>query len=245
MFTLVKKEVAHFFSSLTGYMIIATFLLLCGLLLFVIPSNAVMDFNLLDYGYVTLEKFFQLAPWVLLLLVPPITMRSFADEYKTGTIEILRTKPLNSWQIVLGKYFGALFIVFIAIIPTVVYTIAVQSLSSQNGLDGGALVGAYLGLFFLAAVFVAIGICCSSFTANAVVAFVVSIVVCFLFYFLFTAISKISIFKGGVDYYIESLGLDFHYKSISRGVLDTRDIIYFLVAIGLFLTIAFKNLHKK
>lgn len=245
MFTLAKKEISQFFGSLTGYITIAAFLLLCGLLLFVVPSNSVFDFNMLDYGYATMEKFFKLAPWVLLLLIPPITMRSFSDEFKSGTFELLKTKPLTNVQIIGGKFLGALFIVVIALLPTLVYLLALKMMSNESGLDSGELIGAYLGLLFIAAVFVAIGICCSSFTSNAVIAFMMSIAVCFLFYFLFTGISKVPVFKGGADYYIESLGMDFHYRSISRGVLDTRDIFYFLVSLFLFFIITFRNLVKR
>jgi ABC-2 type transport system permease protein len=245
MFSVVKKEVSQFFSSLTGYIAIIVFLLLCGLLLFIIPSNNVLDFNMLDYGYASLEKFFKLAPWVLLLLVPAITMRLLSEEFKTGTFEVLKTKPLTSWQIILGKYFGALGIVFIALVPTIVYVFAIKALSANNGIDLGSTIGSYVGLFFLVSVFVSIGLCCSSFTTNAVAAFIISVLVCMVMYFFFAAISRMEIFKGGIDYYIESIGLDFHYKSISRGVLDTRDLVYFLSAILLFLGITYKSLLKK
>lgn len=245
MYTLVKKEISQFFSSLIGYIIIGVFLFICGLLLFVVPNNNVFDYNILEYGYASMEKFFKLAPWVLLLLIPPITMRSLSDEFKSGTFEILRTKPLTNWQIICGKYFGALFIVVIAIIPTLVYIIAIKTLSTDAGLDMGAMLGSYLGLFFLAAVFTAVGICCSSFTNNAVIAFIITISVSFMLYFLFTALSKLGIFANKADYYIESLGLDFHYRSISRGVLDIRDIFYFITVILLLLLVALKNLQKK
>ncbi len=245
MFSVAKKEIFQFFSSLTGYIAIGSFLFITGLLLFVIPSNNVLDFNILDYGYASAIKFFKLAPWIFLLLIPAITMRLFSDEFKVGTFEILQTKPLTKWQIIFGKYFGALSIVAIAIIPTIIYVFAIKSLSTSTGIDVGTTIGSYIGLFFLAAVFVAIGLCCSSFTNNAVVAFMISVVLCLLVYFLCTAISRVSIFKGGLDYYIESFGLDFHYKSISRGLIDTRDIIYFLTTIFLFLSITYHNLNKR
>jgi ABC-2 type transport system permease protein len=245
MRVIARKEITQFFSGLTGFIAIGVFLLLCGLLLFIIPSNSVLDFNILDYGVASLEKFFKLAPWVLLLLIPAITMRLFSDEYKVGTIEILKTKPLQAWQLVLGKYYGALAIVFIALLPTLIYVIAVKSISTNSNLDFGSIIGSYFGLFFLAAVFVAIGLCCSSFTHNVVTSFLVSMFCCLIFYFLFTAISKISFFKGGIDYYLEALGLDFHYRSISRGVVDTRDIVYFITTIFLFLTITYRNIIKR
>jgi ABC-2 type transport system permease protein len=172
-------------------------------------------------------------------------MRLFAEEFKSGTYELLQTRPLTKWQILSGKYFGALFIVFIALLPTAIYLFAVKSMGTDSGVDGGAIAGSYIGLFFLAAVFAAIGLLCSSLTANAVAAFLISVLMCLLVYFFFTAISRMPFLKGGADYYIESLGLDFHYRSISRGVVDTRDLVYFFTAIVLFLGLTFKNLEKR
>jgi len=239
MWSVCKKELRQFFSSLTGYTAIIVFLLVNGLVLFV------FDDNIFEFGYATLERFFGLAPWILLLLIPAITMRSFADEFKTGTFEILQTRPLSRGQIVYGKYLGSLIVVFIAVLPTIVYYFSIQQLSSSEGLDTGATIGSYLGLFFLAAVFTAIGICVSSFTSNAVIAFIISLIACALLYYGFSAISKIFGSKGGIDYYIEMLGIDFHYRSISRGVIDTRDIIYFGSLIFLLLTITNRNLLKR
>jgi len=239
MWSICKKELRQFFSSLTGYIAIIVFLLVNGLMLFVFEDNV------LDFGYATLDRFFQLAPWVLLLLIPAITMRSFADEFKGGTFEILQTRPLSRWQIVVGKYSGSLVVVLIALLPTIVYFFSLQSLSSNEGIDTGATIGSYIGLFFLAAVFTAIGICISSFTNNAVVAFIISLVACILLYYGFGAISRLALFAGGIDYYIEMLGIDFHYRSISRGVIDTRDIIYFFSVIFLFLMITDRNLFKR
>ncbi|MDF2187281.1 gliding motility-associated ABC transporter permease subunit GldF [Paraflavitalea sp. CAU 1676] len=240
MWPVCKKEFRQFFSSLTGYIAIVVFLLLNGLFLFVFP-----DTNILDFGYATLDKFFELAPWILLLLIPAITMRSFADEFKGGTFEILQTKPLSRWQVVGGKYFGALLVVLIALLPTLVYIITILQLSESGGIDTGAIIGSYIGLLFLVAVFVAIGICCSSFTNNAVVAFIVSAFVCFLLYSGFNAISRIPALESGADYYVGMAGIDFHYRSVSRGVVDSRDIIYFLGIIGFFLTFTAKNLLKR
>jgi ABC-2 type transport system permease protein len=239
MWSICKKELRQFFSSLTGYIIIIVFLLVNGLVLFV------FDNNILDNGYATLDRFFQLAPWILLLLIPATTMRSFSEEFKTGTFEILQTRPLSRWQIVLGKYFGSFFVVFIALIPTIIYYFSIQKLSSGEGLDTGATIGSYIGLFFLAAVFTAIGICTSSFTNNAVVAFITSLIGCALLYYGFNAISKMPALSSGADYYVDMIGIDFHYQSISRGLIDTRDSIYFLSVIILFLTITLQNLKKK
>ncbi len=239
MWSICKKELRQFFSSLTGYIAIVVFLLANGLMLFMFKDN------ILDFGYATLDLFFQLAPWILLLLIPAITMRSFADEFRVGTFEILQTRPLTRWQITFGKYLGSLVVVLIALLPTIVYFFSVQALAAGEGIDTGATIGAYIGLFFLAAVFTAIGIAASSFTSNAVVAFITSLIGCVLLYYGFNAISQLPVFEGGADYYIEMLGIDFHYRSISRGVIDSRDIVYFLSLVFLLLTITNRNLIKR
>jgi ABC-2 type transport system permease protein len=240
MWMICKKEWQQFFSSLTGYIALVVFLLLNGLFLFVFP-----DTSILDFGYASLGSFFNLAPWILLFLVPTITMRSLADEYKSGTFELLKTMPLTSSQIVWGKFYGALIIVITALLPTIIYAVSVQSLSVTGGIDIGGTIGSYIGLLFLGAVFTAIGICTSSFTNNTVVAFIAGAFVCFLLYNGFDAISKLPVFKAGADYYIEMLGINFHYRSISRGVIDSRDIIYFIGMILLFLFITQRNLNKR
>jgi len=240
MWAICKKELRQFFSSLTGYIAIVVFLLLNGLFLFVFP-----DSNVLDYGYATLQQFFEQSPWILLLLIPAITMRSFADEFRGGTFEVLRTRPLTSMQIVNGKYAGSFGVVLISLIPTLIYVYSVQTLSIQGGLDLGQTLGSYIGLLFLAATFTAIGICCSSFTNNAVVAFLIAAFVCFLMYSGFNAISRVPAFAAGADYYIEMLGIDFHYRSVSRGVLDIRDVVYFLSLIFLCLLITGRNLSRR
>ena len=236
MWSICKKELRQFFSSLTGLISIVVFLILNGAILFIFPDN------ILDYGYATLDKFFQLAPFILLFLIPAITMRSFSDEFKGGTYEILQTKPLSRWQIIGGKYFASLIVVIIALIPTIIYAVTVQQLSAVGGLDMGATIGSYIGLILLAAVFVAISIFCSSLTSNPVVAFVAGAFLCFLVYNGFEAISKIPAFESGADYFISMLGIDFHYRSISRGVIDTRDLVYFLTVILFFLLFTNKNL---
>lgn len=239
MWSVCKKELRQFFSSLTGYIAIIVFLLVNGLVLFM------FDDNIFDFGYATLDKFFQLAPWILLLLIPAITMRSFAEEFKTGTYEILQTRPLSRWQIITGKYLGSLLVVLVALLPTLLYIITVQRLSSSEGIDMGATIGSYIGLFFLAAVFTAISICCSSFTTNAVVAFIASLIGCALLYYGFNAISKLPALANTFDYYVEMIGIDFHYRSISRGLIDTRDIVYFITVTALFLIITGRNLIRR
>ena len=239
MWSICKKELRQFFSSLTGYIAIVVFLLVNGLVLFVFENN------IFDFGYATLDRFFQLAPWILLLLIPAITMRSFSDEFKGGTYEILQTRPLTRWQIIAGKYAGSLIVVLIALLPTVIYIFSIQQLSSAEGIDWGATIGSYIGLVLLASVFTAIGVCTSSFTANAVIAFILSLLACALIYYGFGAISKLPGLNSGADYYVEMAGIDFHYRSISRGVIDTRDVIYFLSIIALFLFVTNRNLLKR
>lgn len=240
MISITKKELHQFFSSLSGYITIILFLLVNALYLFILK-----DSNIFDFGYATLASFFELAPWVFIFLIPALTMRSFSDEFKSGTFEILQTRPLSGWQIVMGKYIAILTVIVIALIPTILYIITIQSLSSTGEIDSGAIAGSYLGLFFLASVFAAISTWCSSLTSNAVIAFLLSAFACLVLYFGFGAISKLPVFSGNADYYIEMLGIDFHYQSISRGVIDSRDVVYFLSIIFLFLFATKNNLNKK
>jgi len=238
MWTICKKEWNQFFSGLSGYMAIILFLLVNGLFLFILQDN------ILDSGFATLDPFFNLAPWVLIFLIPALSMRMITDEYQSGTLEILGTKPLSRMQIIAGKYAAVLSILLLVLVFTLTYVFTLDSLSDASP-DYGAIAGSYFGLFLLGALFAAISICCSSFTANAIVAFLLSAFVCLLMYFGCGSISSLPVFTGGTDYYIDMFGIDFHYRSISRGVIDSRDIIYFLSLIFLFLFIAAKNLKKK
>lgn len=240
MWSICKKELNQFFSNLTGYIAIILFLLINGIFLFMLQDSSIFE-----YGYASLDKFFELAPWVLLFLVPAITMRSLSDEFKAGTFEILKTRPLTPWQIVWGKYLSVLVVLLFVIVPTFIYILTIKTLSASGGIDASGIAGSYLGLFLLASVFAAISLCCSSFTSNAVVAFLISAFTCLILYFGFNAISKLPGLQGSADYYIEMLGIDFHYHSISRGVLDSRDLVYFISVIFLALLITVKNLHKK
>jgi ABC-2 type transport system permease protein len=240
MWAVCKKEFRQFFSSLTGYIAIIVFLLLTGLLLFIFP-----DTSILDFGYASLEKFFELAPWVLLLLIPAICMRSFSDEFRSGTFEILQSRPLTYWQIVNGKYLAALGVILIALLPTWIYFFSVQQLATQSGMDLGATLASYIGLFFLTAVFASIALCCSSFTGNAIVAFIGSAFGCFIIYSGFHAISGLAAFPAGADYYIEMIGIDFHYRNMSRGVITVRDLVYFISVVAFFLTLTRNNLFKR
>ncbi len=230
----------QFFSSLTGYITIILFLLINGLFLFVLK-----DSNLFDFGYATLDKFFELAPWIFLFLIPALAMRSLSDEFKTGTFEILQTRPLTKWQVVWGKYIAIITIIIFVLLPTLLYVYTIKSLSVADSIDSGGITGSYTGLIFLAAVFAAIALFCSGITNNAAIAFLISAFACLIIYFGFNAISKLPALQGKADYYIEMLGIDFHYRSISRGVIDTRDIIYFFSIIYFFLLLTVKNLDKK
>ncbi len=221
-------------------MALCLFLLLTGLILFVFP-----DTSILDMGYATLAGFFNIAPWLLIFMIPTITMRSFSEEYKSGTFELLKTLPIRPALLVYGKYVGALLVVLCLLLPTLLYGVAVESLSVVGGIDMGATAGSYLGLFLLAGVFVAIGICVSGYTNNTVVAFIGAAFICYLLFAGFEAVSKLSFFEGKLGYFIEVLGLKFHYKSISRGVVRIDDIIYFLAVTFSCLYITKQNIFKR
>jgi len=240
MLNISLKEWKQFFTSLTGYIALCIFLLVTGLLLFVFP-----DTSILVMGYATLAGFFNLAPWLLIFMIPTITMRSFSEEYKTGTFELLKTLPIRPAVLVYGKYVGALLVVFCLLLPTLLYGVAVESLSAVGGIDMGATAGSYLGLFLLAGVFVAVGICVSSFTNNTVVAFIGAAFMCYLLFAGFEAVSKLSFLEGKLGYFIEVLGLKFHYKSISRGVIRLDDLVYFIVLIAGSLHITKQNIIKR
>ena len=234
MWAICKKELGQFFSSLTGYSAIAVFLLANGLVLFLFRNN------ILDEGYASLAPFFNLAPWILLLLIPAVTMRSFSDEYRSGTFELLRTLPLSARDLVIGKFLGSYLVVLAALVPTLIYYFTINHLAATEGIDAGAAAGSYLGLALLAAVFTAIGVCVSSFFNNAVLSFLITVVACALLYYGFSAVS--ALVGHPLDYYLSMLGIDFHYQSISRGVVDSRDIIYFASLLLLLYLITKQNI---
>ena len=238
MWAICKKELRQYFSSLTGYIAICVFLLVMGLVLFVFKNN------ILENGYSTLDEFFSFAPWVLIFLMSAITMRSYSEEFRSGTFEVLKTSPLTNWEIVSGKFLGSLMVAIIALLPTIIYYFSINHLASGKGLDAGAATGSYTGLILLTALFTSIGNCISSYTVNSVVAFILSLLACILFYYGFTAISQIDAFKNGTDYYIDMIGIRFHYQRLSQGIIDSRDIVYFLSIIFLFLFITRQNLRK-
>ncbi len=240
MTAIFKKEFNAFFGNLTGFLAVGLFLLFMGLLLFVFPQT-----SLLDYGYATLDKFFELAPWVLLLLVPAVTMRSFSDEYKAGTWEILKSRPVPNGKIVLGKFLGSFSIVLLAILPTLIYWITIKILSINGSVDTGAILGSYMGLILLAASFTAMGIWCSSLSNNSIASFLLAAFLCFFLYKGFSAIAAIPALSGGADYWLSMLGIEDHYMNISRGLLTLHDLVYFFVlpAFFLFLTMKKTSLH--
>lgn len=240
MWMICLKEWRQFFNTITGYLAVILFLILNGLFLFVFPNT-----SLLNFGYASLEYFFELSPWVFLFFIPTVTMRTFSEEYQLGTIELLKTLPLTSTHIIIGKFLGALLIILFSLVPTFVYAVSIQQLSAVGGLDVGATIGSYIGLFLLSAVFVSVGMCVSSFTANSVFAFIGTAFICFILFTGFEAISYLPVFSNGADYYVEMLGINFHYKSLSRGVIDAQDVLYFLIIVVLFLIITWRNVMQR
>ena len=225
LFTLCKKEIAAFFNSLIAYIVMTVFLTGIGLFFWVLGDHILLS------GNAELSTLFDLGPWMFLFLVPAITMRSFSEEYKTGTIEFLRTKPITDWEIVLGKYLAAVLLVFFSLLPTLVYYSTVYYLGNPVGnIDSGAVWGAYLGLFGIGAVFAAIGIFSSTITDNQIVAFITGVFLCFFLYFSFDFLAELEIFGEFTDT-IVSIGILEHYRSISRGVIDSRDVIYYMSVI--------------
>lgn len=232
MLTIFQKELSSYLSSLVAYVTIFIFLVVLGLFLWVFP-----DTSILDYGYAGLDSLFNIAPYLFMFLIPAITMRSLAEEKKEGTFELLATKPLTDWQIVLGKYFAALTIVLFALIPTIIYYYSVFDLGVVRGnIDTGAVIGSYIGLFLLGGAFVSIGIFASALTKNQIIAFAIAVFLCFFSFIGFESISQILSFQK-IENLLINLGINEHYASISRGVLDSRDLIYFLSFIAVFLLI--------
>ncbi len=240
MISLFFKEVNSFFSSIIGYVVIAVFFLIIGLLMWVFP-----DFSILNYKYATLEQLFDVAPMVFLFLIPAVTMRAIAEERHQGTIEFLYTKPVTSWQIVLAKFLADWFLVAVALLPTLLFYYSVYQLGLPKGnLDSGAIAGSYLGLLCLAGAFTAIGLFASSLTTNQIVAFLLAALLAFIFYWGFDFMSRLPVFVGRVDDIVQMLGIDYHYRQISRGVIDSRNILYFASVIIAFLAATRLNLDK-
>lgn len=226
------KEVNGFLNSLIAYIVLGVFLVGIGLLVWVFPETSV-----LDYGYADLETMFSFGPYVLLFLIPAISMRTFAEEKKGGTMELLFTRPLTDWQIILGKYFGCLFLLLLALLPTLLYYYSLYELGNPEGnIDTAGVAGSYVGLFLLGAVFAAIGVFASSITENQIVAFLVALFLCFLLYTGFSSLAAIDIW-GTWSYVIQQLGILYHYNALSRGLIDSRNLVYFLSMIILMLSL--------
>ena len=229
MIPILKKEFNSFFASPIAYLVIGVFLLINGLFFWVFDD----DFNILNAGFADLNSFFYLAPWILLFLIPSITMKMFSDEFQTGTIELLQTKPISNWQIVMGKFWASLLLIVVAIAPTLVYVYSVSDLGNPSGnIDLGSTLGSYMGLLLLSASYGAIGLFTSTLSKNQIVAFLLGVLIVFTFYYGFDAASSLF---GDSSYTIKLFGINEHFKSISRGVIDTRDIVYFLSVILFFL----------
>jgi ABC-2 type transport system permease protein len=239
MYPILKKEFTSFFASPIAYLVIGVFLLINGLFLFIFND----DFNILNAGFADVTPFFYLAPWVFLFLIPAITMKSFADEYNTGTIELLKTNPVSDWQIIFGKFLASLLLVIIAIIPTFIYVYTVYQLGNPLGnIDFGSTIGSYLGLLFLASTYTAVGLFTSTLSKNQIVAFILSVFITFILFYGFDAIA--TSFSSN-SFAIQQLGINEHFKSISRGVIDTRDIVYFLSVTFFFLFITKTRLKNE
>jgi ABC-2 type transport system permease protein len=231
MLTVFRKEITTFFSTLTGYVVIIVFLVINSLFMWIFKGNL----NVLDNGHANLDTLFIMAPWIFLFLVPAITMRVFAEEKRSGTMELLLTQPLPEIQIVLAKFFASLVLILFSLLPTLVYFYSVHRLGSPPGnLDTGGIWGSYVGLFFLAAVYASVGIFISSLTDNQIISFIIAVVISFFLYTGFDLITSMDLF-GNLDNLLLKLGINEHYKSIRRGVVDTRDLVYFLSVISIFL----------
>lgn len=232
MLSIYLKEIRSFLSSLIAIIVIVVFLIANGLYIWVFKET-----NILDYGYANIDPLFELAPIIFIFLISAITMRSFSEEKKTGTFETLTTKPISDMAIILGKFFAAITVVLFSILPTLLYYYTVKELALPKGnLDTGAIMGSYLGLIFLAAGYVSIGIFSSIITDNQIVSFIISMFLCFFIYLSFDYLNSFSLFKSNY-FSVEWLGINFHYRNISRGVVDTRNIIYFLSLIIIFISL--------
>lgn len=237
MFIVFKKEVSTFFNSLIAYIVIGVFLLLTGLMFWLYP-----DTNILDYGYAEMDVFFQITPYVLLFFVPAVTMRMLSEEIKSGTIELLFTKPISVWDIVFGKFLSCVFIIVLALLPTLIYYFSIYKLGNPAGnVDSASVFGSYFGLMLLASVYASVGIFMSSVTKNQVVAFLLAAVCS---YILFVGIEQFSaLFSGSIQFFLSYLGLSFHYNSIGKGIVDSRDVIYFVSVSVFFLLLTLLSLN--
>lgn len=241
MYSIYKKEINLFLSSLIGYLSVGLFLIGTGLFVWIFPT-----YSVIDYGFANLDAFFDMSPYIFLFLIPAITMRMLSEEMQTGTFELLATRPLSDWQIILGKYLAALSLIAIALLPTFIYYLSVYELGLPKGnIDSGAAFGSYIGLLLLGAAFASVGIFASSLSQNQIVAFLWALFLSAFCYDAFSNLSKLPIFFGQIDTVIEKIGISYHYQSISRGLLDVRDLIYFSSFIAAFLLATKLNLEKR
>jgi len=232
MLAIFKKEISSFFSSIIAYVVVSIFLIANGIFLWILP-----DSNIFDFGYANLNSLFELAPWVFMFLIPAVTMRSFAEERKNGTLEIILTKPLSDYHIIIGKYLAGLTLVIISILPTLIYYYTVYFLASPVGnIDTGGIIGSYIGLFFLASIYVSIGIFASSLNDNQIISFIIALFICFFFYVLIDLIRGLFLISP-IDPVLQFLSISTHYSSISRGIIDSRDIIYFISFNAIFIVL--------
>lgn len=232
MFQVLVKEFNSFLNSLIAYIVIGVFLVAIGLLFWIFPETSV-----LEYGYADMFSFFAMAPFVFIFLVPAITMRSFAEEKKAGTMELLLTKPLTDWDIILGKFTACFLLVLLALAPTVIYYFSLSALGNPPGnIDTPGVIGSFIGLALLGGVFCAVGIFASSITANQIVSFILGSFLCYFLYNGFESLALLNVWSSGA-LLIKQFGLLYHYDSLSKGVLDSRDLIYFLSVIALMLLI--------
>lgn len=230
MIQIFSKEFNGFLNSLIAYIVIAVFLTCIGMLMWVFPDTSV-----LDYGYADMDTLFSLGPYVLIFLIPAITMRSFAEEKKMGTLEFLLTKPLSEWDIIFGKFFAGFALMVVAVVPTLIYYFSVYLLGEPVGnIDSAGVVGSYIGLILLGGIFCSIGIFASSITPNQIVSFVVAAFLCLLFYSGFDSLSSL-VAEGALVLQIKQLGILSHYESLSRGLIDSRDLLYFISVTGLMM----------
>lgn len=235
---MINKELHTYFSSPIGYLVIALFIISNGLFLFVFKT----DFNMLNAGFADLNSFFYLSPWLFIFIIPAMTMRSFSDEIQSGTIEILKTTPLSNWQIVLGKFFSSLIIVLILLILSLLYVYTIYQLGNPIGnLDVASIFGAYLGLVFLASSFISIGLFASTLSKNQIVAFLLAVFLSFILFYGFEFLADLS---NNAILTIKNLGMYEHFQNLSKGVIDTRDVIYFISISALFLVITKLKVEK-
>lgn len=240
MLFILRKEFNAFLNSLIAYIVIGVFLTAMGLLIWFFPETSV-----LDYGYADLYTFFSLSPYIFIFLVPAITMRSFAEEKKAGTMELLLTKPITDWDIILGKYFASFLLVIVAILPTVVYYFSISALGNPAGnIDTPGVIGSYIGLVLLGGVFCAIGIFASSITPNQIVSFLMAALLCYLLFAGFDSLALINVWSENT-LFIRQLGLAYHYDALSKGLIDSRDITYFISVMTMMLLFTRLNLGSR